>query len=56
MGLTLKECGILDDKEFELGAAGLQTGLHVLLGGEKVALLHFARAAGEALRLANLQV
>ncbi len=54
--LTLKEGSILNDENFELSAGGLETGLHILFGNEQVALLHFARTAGQAFRLAHLQI
>ncbi len=54
--LTLKEGSILNDEDFELSAGGLETGLHILFGNEQVALLHFARTAGQAFRLAHLQI
>lgn len=53
---TLKNGSILNDENFQPSAGSLETGLHILFGNKQVALLHFAGTAGQAFRLAHLQI
>lgn len=53
---TLKNGSVLNDEDFQLSAGSLETGLHILFGNKQVALLHFAGTAGQAFRLAHLQI